>query len=244
MSLRFADLEVCVVDDEEFSRSIVTRMLRKIGVVKVRHAVDGDVALNALRCLGRVDCMFLDFHMPRVNGLETLKRLRDGSAGIDRHIPVAMLTGHGDLSLVRTAMALDVNAFLTKPTSLDVVADRLLRMRSQEPEFKSPDAYAAVELPKTIILSSGLPLHLAPDPLMLPITRPERAGQGIRVPLERVPRNAQLARRVVGPDGALLLPEGTVLTARLLTHLRDLRVLDDCVAQLWIEPVAMAARSA
>lgn len=244
MSLRFADLDVYVVDDEEFSRSIVTRMLRKIGVVKVRHAPDGDDALTALRCLGRVDCVFLDFHMPRVNGLDMLKRLRDGSAGIDRRIPVAMLTGHGDLSLVRTAMALDVNAFLSKPTSVDVVADRLQRMCTQELELKPADAYAGVDLPTTIVLSSGLPLQLRPDPVMRPILPNESAGRGIRVALERVPPNAQLAREVVGPDGAVLLPAGTLLSARLLTHLHDLRTLDNCVAQLWIEPVAITARRA
>lgn len=243
MSHRFADLDVSVVDDEEFSRSILTRMLRKIGVVKVRHATDGDDALTDLRCLGRVDCVFLDFHMPRVNGLEVLKRLRDGSAGVDRHMPVVMLTGHGDLSLVRTAMALDVNAFLTKPTSVDVVTDRLLRVRTQALDLKPAGVYARVELPKTIVLSGELP-PLRPGPVIRSALPQDSHGRGIRVALERVPFNAQLAREVVGPDDALLLPAGTRLTARLLTHLRDLRVLDDCVAELWIEPVPAAVRRA
>ncbi|WP_109121389.1 response regulator [Azospirillum sp. TSO22-1] len=158
--------------------------------------------------------------MPRLNGLELLKRMREGSAGVDRHLPVAMLTGHGDLSLVRTAMALDVNAFLTKPTSVGVLTDRLLRIRSQEMEIKPSEAYAAIELPKIILLSSGLPAQVRSNPVMVPISRDGCERRGIRLVLERVPPNARLAREVVGPDGAVLRPVATLLTARLLTRTR------------------------
>ncbi|WP_146208905.1 response regulator [Azospirillum sp. TSO22-1] len=49
MSHRFSDLDVFVVDDEQFSRSIITRMLRKVGIVNIRHAPDGQEALASLR---------------------------------------------------------------------------------------------------------------------------------------------------------------------------------------------------
>lgn len=203
MSQRFADLDVFVVDDESFSRSIVTRMLRKVGVTRMRHAADGRDALDTLRCLRRFDCVVLDFHMPGINGLELLKMLRDGSAGVDRHLPVVMLTGHGDLSLVRTAMALDVNAFLTKPTSIDVVADRLLRIRTQDVELKEPREYAAIPLPKGIVLSDGSATADRPRPILLPM-------RAIRVRLEHVPADAVLVREVSRAGGG----KGSVRTGR------------------------------
>ncbi|MGQ9365672.1 response regulator [Azospirillum sp. ST 5-10] len=236
MSTSHHDLDILVVDDEEFSRSILVHMLRKLGIARIRQAADGQDGLTALRCIGRVDCIFLDFHMPVVNGLQMLKRIRDGSAGVDRAIPVAMLTGHSDMRLVTTAMALDVNAFLGKPTSLDLVASRLERVLTRDRDVKPAPAYAAVPLPTTIVLSTETALPPGGTRLV-PSGRGERTG-GVRTPLERIPANARLARHVDGPDGILLVPAGTVLSQRLLTHLYDLRPLYEGVAELWIEPAA------
>jgi len=236
---RYADLQILVVDDEEFSRAIVVRILRKLGISRIRQAADGQDALTSLRCLGRADCVIVDFNMPQVNGLEMLKSIRVGKAGVDRGLHVAMLTGHSDMKLVKTAVALDVNAFLSKPTSLDVVAHRLDRMiLSPDQDLRPAEVYAAVELPTTIILSSEVE-HRHSDVRLVPIRRDEKAN-GILVKLERVPPNARLARDLEGPDGFMLIPQGTALTPRLLRLLHDLRALDDCVAQLWIEPVRAA----
>lgn len=233
---RYADLQILVVDDEEFSRSIVVRILRKLGVSHIRQAADGRDGLNSLRFLGRVDCVIVDFNMPQMNGLQMLKSIRAGTAGTDRATHVAMLTGHSDMRLVKTAMALDVNAFLSKPTSLDVVAHRLDRMLlSPDQDLRSVAFYAGVELPTTITLSSEVE-RLREEMRLIPIRREEKTG-GILVALERIPPNAQLARDLEGPDGFLLIPQGTALTPRLLSHLHDLRALDECVARLWIEPV-------
>lgn len=226
-----ADLEVLIVDDEEFSRSIVARILRKLNVKRIRAAADGFEGLEHLRYPNHVDVVVLDFHMPRMNGLEMLKQIRDGSAGVERDTLVAMLTGHGDARLVGTAMALDVNAFLVKPTSLSVIADRLGRMLDEPPEIKPAPVYRRVDLPGHIWLSSDVPLRRDPQ---VSFVLPEDA-RVVSLQLENIPVNARLAEDVIGPDGDLLMPAGTVLTQRLLSRLADLRMLDDCVARL---PVA------
>lgn len=230
----FADLEILVVDDEEFSRSIVVRILRKLGVARIRQAPSGDAGLSALRCLGRVDCVILDFHMPGLNGLQMLKTIRAGSAHIDRTLPVAMLTGHSDLRLVHTAMALDVNAFLSKPTSFDVIKSRIERILTTEREIKKAEVYAGIEVPTQITLSTDTKRAEAPIQL-IPIRKGDKA-YGVCVPLEEVPADAILARDIDGPDGYVLVPAGTKMTRRLLDHLQDLLHLDACVAQMWIVP--------
>ena len=228
MYTNFSNIEVLVVDDDDFSRSLLIRILHKLKIGKIREAVDGHQALVDLRALGRVDCVFLDFEMPILNGLEVLKSIRDGTAGVSRSISVAMLTAHNNLGLARTAIALDVSAFLSKPASAEVIKDRLNRVLTSHSETKSPETYAAVLLPRR-----RTPLNSPPPGLML--TLPQPRPPELLVKLERVIPNARTTRSVDGPDGAELIPAGTVLSKRLLTHLYDLRELDECVAELWVE---------
>jgi len=240
---KLSDAQFLVVDDEQFSRAIVVRILRKLGADQIRQAVDGQDALVSLRWLGRVDCVFLDFNMPNLNGLQLLKAIRDGSAGVDRGIPVAMLTGHSDLGLVRTAMALDVAAFLQKPASANTIIDKLSRILSQGQELADAEVYAGVEVPTRVLLSDEVG-QAPPPPRSTMIAVPGRPHLvGVRLRLEQITPGARLARRVIGPDGKELLPESTVLSQRLLSLLHDLRAFDDCIAELWIERAVLAPRS-
>ncbi len=244
--MNLSDLNVMVVDDDEFSRKMLVRILHKLKVEKIREAVDGHQALIDLRVLGHVDCMFLDFEMPTLNGLEVLKSIRDGSASVDRSTNIAMLTAHNNLRLARTAIALDVSAFLNKPAAAAVIKDRLLRVVATVHEIKAADIYAAVVLPTRRVAAVSAMVQ-APEP---PSPPPEPAWRFEKPPsldmlmkLEIVPPNTRITRSVLGPDGAELLPAGTVLSQRLLTHLYDLRELDSCVAELWVERTSMTVLS-
>jgi CheY-like chemotaxis protein len=233
VATRFSDLEILVVDDEEFSRTIAVRILRMLAVRTVRHAVNGFEGLQRLRYPHRADVVVLDINMPLMNGLEMLRKIRDGSAGVDRDLTVMILTGHSDHAFVSTAQALDVNAFLVKPVAPSTFAARLDAVLAEGIDLKSASVYGEVPIPRTIRLSStGLLSRMR-----------EYAwdcAQPVRLSLENIPVNARLVDEVMGPDGDLLLPAGVCLTPRLLGLLGNLRALDDCVAQLTVELAAEA----
>jgi DNA-binding response OmpR family regulator len=65
---------ILVVDDDRATRHVVRALLTKAGM-KATVAKDGAAALRLLRAR-RFDLMLLDLWMPRMNGLELLKRLR------------------------------------------------------------------------------------------------------------------------------------------------------------------------
>lgn len=117
-----------------------------------------------------------------------------------------------------------------KPASLDMVAQRLNRIALQpERDLKPIDFYRSVELPAAIEMSDLPQLHIG-------IQRMHTGShcQCVRGRLDQVAANSRLAVDVRGPDGALLLPAGTILTSRLLNLLHDLHPLDNCVAKLAI----------
>lgn len=96
----FSQCKVLVVDDDEFNHDLVGHFLSEIGVDKVTFAMDGLDGLEAAAAV-RPDMVVLDIVMPRMNGLDMLRRLRamPEFAGI----PVIVQTG-SDSEEGRTAM--------------------------------------------------------------------------------------------------------------------------------------------
>jgi len=83
---------VLMVDDNVFSREAIATMLRKIGH-RVFCAADGHQALDMLEDHWP-DVVLLDLALPRLNGLDWLKTVRQMPAWKD--LPVILFTGSGD----------------------------------------------------------------------------------------------------------------------------------------------------
>jgi CheY-like chemotaxis protein len=80
---------VVVVDDEEDTRELLRTLLELHGY-QVATAEDGEAALSVIANTPRVCLVILDFLMPRMGGLEVLKRL--GADGTGRSPPVWIST--------------------------------------------------------------------------------------------------------------------------------------------------------
>lgn len=80
---------ILVVDDNAVNQAVARAILEATGA-QITTADDGVDALEKLRA-GAFDVVLMDVHMPRMDGLEALKRIRAGEAG-RRDIPVLALT--------------------------------------------------------------------------------------------------------------------------------------------------------
>jgi CheY-like chemotaxis protein len=81
--------EVLLVDDDDIAREIVRRMIERDGHT-VQEAGDGEAALAKLDGGLVPDCIVLDLMMPRVGGLDVLRRMRGDDRW--RQIPVVLMT--------------------------------------------------------------------------------------------------------------------------------------------------------
>jgi len=79
---------ILAVDDSTTMRQMVSFSLRQAGY-DVVEAVDGFDALAKLRSM-RVDLMITDLHMPRLDGIELIRRVRSEPG--HRFTPILMLT--------------------------------------------------------------------------------------------------------------------------------------------------------
>jgi len=103
---------VLVVDDEPDAVELLTEFLRAKGY-EVITASDGEEALRKVK-EDRPHLILLDVRMPRLNGMEVLRRVRE----IDREVGVIMVTAVNEEETGREALKLGAFDYITKPLDL------------------------------------------------------------------------------------------------------------------------------
>jgi len=104
---------ILVVDDEADIRATLTGVLEDEGYRPIL-AVDGFEALEAVQ-QEVPDLVLLDIWMPRLDGLETLQKLRE----IRPELTVVMMSGHGTIETAVRSTKLGAYDFVEKPLSLE-----------------------------------------------------------------------------------------------------------------------------
>ncbi|HEX4109648.1 MAG TPA: response regulator [Solirubrobacteraceae bacterium] len=104
---------VLIVDDDPFIRKLISTTLEDVSGFQLIEAEDGDVALD-LAAEQPPSLVFLDIDMPRMNGIETCRRLRELPGA--REATIVMLTAAG-VEQESEARAAGSDLFLTKPFS-------------------------------------------------------------------------------------------------------------------------------
>jgi CheY-like chemotaxis protein len=118
-------LRVLVVDDEPYMRKVVRSLLLSIGIKNIFEANDGPRGLDAIRSL-TPDIVFVDWNMPGMTGSAFVRAVRSPDKFPYPHVPIVMLTGNSDRSLVVEAVRLGVNEYLLKPVSSEALRARVL----------------------------------------------------------------------------------------------------------------------
>ena len=109
---------ILVAEDNPANLRMFTEFLTSIGYVTVR-AKDG---LEALEIMSRqdFDLVFMDVQMPRLDGLETVRRLRAGACGqASSRTPVVALTARTSRGDQERCLQAGMTGYLPKPVSLD-----------------------------------------------------------------------------------------------------------------------------
>lgn len=104
---------ILIVDDEPNVRLVFRTALESIGY-QIEEAANGENALEKLGC-SHYDLTLLDLQMPCLDGMATLRRIRD--TGIE--VPVVIVTAHGRIPDAVEAMKLGAIDFVSKPVTPD-----------------------------------------------------------------------------------------------------------------------------
>ncbi|RJP18259.1 MAG: sigma-54-dependent Fis family transcriptional regulator [Candidatus Abyssobacteria bacterium SURF_5] len=116
--------KLLVVDDEVKMRRVLQLFFEDSGYV-VDQAENGEEALQELDS-SRPDLVICDMRMPRMNGMELLRRIKLKSP----ELPVILMTAYGEVKTAVEAMKLGAESYVTKP--LDMEELRILVGRAIE----------------------------------------------------------------------------------------------------------------
>ena len=105
---------ILIVDDDPLIRKLIVTTLQDVAGYTLREAGDGLQAIEAA-VEERPEIVFLDYDMPRLNGIETCRRLRSDPVTADATI--IMLTAMSDQPAQDRATDAGADLFLTKPFS-------------------------------------------------------------------------------------------------------------------------------
>src|SRR5213078_3070992 len=101
------DARLLIAEDEANLRLVIQKELERLGY-RVQVAPDGEAALRKLE-EGNVDVLLSDINMPRLDGMELLRRIHERPNPPE----VIMLTGHATVETAIEAMKLGAYDYLT-----------------------------------------------------------------------------------------------------------------------------------
>jgi two-component system phosphate regulon response regulator PhoB len=104
---------VLVADDDAAVCALLELVLTPIA--DVTTVGDAETALALLATQPPFDAIVSDFMLPGINGLEFVQRVRSDES--DGHVPILMISGHGNL-VSASAREVGCDAFLDKPFTL------------------------------------------------------------------------------------------------------------------------------
>ena len=105
---------ILIVDDDPSIRRLIAATLEDVSGYRMTEAGDGEEALERARQV-EPSIVFLDIDMPRLNGIETCRRLK--SEPVTADATIVMLTGDSEQEAELEARRAGADLFLTKPFS-------------------------------------------------------------------------------------------------------------------------------
>jgi two-component system chemotaxis response regulator CheY len=111
-----------VIDDQAYTRKLITGILRENGALSIIEAEEGASALKMLRTTGGASAtvphvIVCDVNMEPMGGLEFVKRLRESENPAARKVPIIFLTGEARADIVAEAIDMAVEGFILKPVT-------------------------------------------------------------------------------------------------------------------------------
>lgn len=107
-------INILIVDDSITTRMVIKKYLRLREIdCNVTEAIDGKDALDKILNWDQIDFILTDYNMPRMNGLEFIKKIKTIHG--TENIPIVMITTESSKQTMDEVFAAGANDYVVKP---------------------------------------------------------------------------------------------------------------------------------
>jgi DNA-binding NtrC family response regulator len=133
LPIEVPSVRILIVDDDKAICDFMQSLLEKDGFV-VKTLGDPTLVEDEVRA-GDYHVLILDLMMPKMDGIEVLKRIR----AVDSDIAVVIFTAHPNLDSAVASMKLDAVDYIKKPFNVDEFREVLSRVMKKKGLARTPE---------------------------------------------------------------------------------------------------------
>jgi PAS domain S-box-containing protein len=122
------DLKVLIGEDNPINRTLVQRLLEKVGA-RPTLAENGIQVLKAAEG-GGYELILMDVQMPEMDGVEATKRIRELEGKTGKHVHIIALTAHAMKGDMERFLAAGMDDYLSKPLKAELLYEKILKYLS------------------------------------------------------------------------------------------------------------------
>jgi two-component system, OmpR family, response regulator len=134
VAIELPTVRILIVDDDRQICDYMQTLLEKDGFF-VKTLSDPTLVEGEVRQGGEYHVIILDLMMPKLDGIEVLKRIRS----IDKDIAVVIFTAHPNLDSAIASMKLDAVDYIKKPFNVDEMREVLSRVMRKKGLARTPE---------------------------------------------------------------------------------------------------------
>jgi PAS domain S-box-containing protein len=121
-------LRILLAEDNLVNQMVATRMLQKLGY-SVEVVENGRQALEKVKS-GSIDLVFMDGHMPEMDGLAATRAIREWESRRGTHIPIIAMTAMAMNGDQEACLRAGMDAFIPKPIDMKVIRETIQQVIS------------------------------------------------------------------------------------------------------------------
>lgn len=127
---RTHDARILLVDDNELNREVVKAILEPMELV-IDEAANGLEAVNMVK-LTPYDMIFMDSHMPVMNGETATRSIREMKDCVNQNTPIIAITADAIAGVREHLMSVGMNDYIVKPIDVELMCGIIRKYLPEE----------------------------------------------------------------------------------------------------------------
>ncbi|MGF1456104.1 MAG: response regulator [Alphaproteobacteria bacterium] len=140
METLLGDITILMIDDDRYMRNIVKSMLSAFPTVSFLEAANAPAGWD-LYCHAAPDIILVDWEMPKINGLQFIRRVRQAAGSPRPATPIILMTGHANPNLIAKARDAGTHQILGKPVSAEALFSTITATLNKDVPFIRSKTY-------------------------------------------------------------------------------------------------------